>query len=667
MDKHERPYHCYEASTWISTNGLIIITKPAMKSWEDSHTRTVYCATSAKSTYSDDLLHHERKVRGKNSIRLEVDGGKPEVAKTSLHNMSALFEGHEYLAVLGDHSRDTSMISDSASPIHISLIRETMVSASGSPPKEASRILLTCEELGIALIGRYNRIGTLTRQVRQRDGKFKDSFRAIKAQGEREDDLNERIETTLLLGKELAFPGTVESQDPVREDVPTAIKARQPASTYFWVVVDDKMLKFIIESPRVLGPGGVLMGGTVPVKHCRGRADREISELHALARSSLDDKRILIQRLKALGDNIAVTGNRTNDVPAKATTDNASSTAIAGIEAIKEASTDSPIDINFLVWGRAVNAAVKSCHQFQAIVSTIVGLARVSAAVCSDPTSVLTAMLLSVNLTMDVFAALALAARSHKANNLIRTSNRKARAVSPSAETKEEVFTSRQRSTTQSTRIRLAASLRRSLKQPLLAAVILVPLLPTTAAQDTNGRPRTAGGGGTFDVFLKAAIGICILALSACFKVASPLFGILMAALAVAWPPVRNDPRTSPQVLCAVFGLWGFSTIVYGFTQFYKNHMGQLYLLTTLVLTVALVVLFSQVWHDGIPGIITCFPPMSIFAVSNIPTLLMMGESLILHIGSAILAIARLSHTRTEQDIDLELDRPPRSSLRRTT
>lgn len=90
---------------------------------------------------------------------------------------------------------------------------------------------------------------------------------------------------------------------------------------------------------------------------------------------------------------------------------------ISGTEVAKEASAIILMDDNFssiveaLLWGRAVNDAVKKFLQFQVTVNiTAVMLTFVSAVASSDQSSVLTAVqLLWVNLIMDTFAALALA------------------------------------------------------------------------------------------------------------------------------------------------------------------------------------------------------------------------------------------------------------------
>ena len=145
--------------------------------------------------------------------------------------------------------------------------------------------------------------------------------------------------------------------------------------------------------------------------------DTILPRLRVLARSSPDDKRILVGRLKHLGETVAVTGDGTNDGPALKMADVGFSMGIAGTEVAKEASSIILLDDNFsstitaLMWGRAVNDAVKKFLQFQITVNiTAVVLTFVSAVSSESNHSVLTAVqLLWVNLIMDTLAALALA------------------------------------------------------------------------------------------------------------------------------------------------------------------------------------------------------------------------------------------------------------------
>jgi Ca2+-transporting ATPase len=217
----------------------------------------------------------------------------------------------------------------------------------------------------------------------------------------------------------MSFLAVVGIQDPLRPSVREAVKDCQHAGVYVRMVTGDNVLtaKAIAEDCGILVPGGVVMEGPTFRKLSKRDMDAVIPKLCVLARSSPEDKRRLVKRLKELGETVAVTGDGTNDAPALKTADVGFSMGIAGTEVAKEASAIILMDDNFasivkaLLWGRAVNDAVKKFLQFQITVNiTAVILTFVSAVSSDDQTSVLTAVqLLWVNLIMDTFAALALA------------------------------------------------------------------------------------------------------------------------------------------------------------------------------------------------------------------------------------------------------------------
>jgi len=94
-----------------------------------------------------------------------------------------------------------------------------------------------------------------------------------------------------------------------------------------------------------------------------------VPKLEILARSSPDDKRLLVEHLKSLGEIVAVTGDGTNDGPALRTADVGFSMGRAGTEVAKEASSIVLMDDDFgsivlaILWGRCVNDAVKKFLQ----------------------------------------------------------------------------------------------------------------------------------------------------------------------------------------------------------------------------------------------------------------------------------------------------------------
>ncbi|KAM5350407.1 hypothetical protein ACJ41O_006912 [Fusarium nematophilum] len=217
---------------------------------------------------------------------------------------------------------------------------------------------------------------------------------------------------------DLVFLGVVGIQDPVRPGVPEAVrKAKRAGVVVRMVTGDNARTAQAIATECGIYTDGVVMEGPDFRRLSEAEMDAVLPRLQVLARSSPEDKRILVSRLKALGETVAVTGDGTNDAPALKAADVGFSMGISGTEVAKEASAIILMDDNFtsivtaLKWGRAVNDAVQKFLQFQITVNiTAVILAFVTAVYDDNMQSVLKAVqLLWVNLIMDTFAALALA------------------------------------------------------------------------------------------------------------------------------------------------------------------------------------------------------------------------------------------------------------------
>ena len=219
--------------------------------------------------------------------------------------------------------------------------------------------------------------------------------------------------------QQMTLLGVVGIEDPLRDGVSKAVERCQDAGIKVRMVTGDNVMtaRAIATQCGVLTQGGLVMEGPKFRQLSDEEMDETLPHLEVLARSSPDDKRILVQRLKHLGETVAVTGDGTNDGPALKLADIGFSMGIAGTEVAKEASAIILMDDNFssivkaIMWGRSVNDAVAKFLQFQITVNiTAVVLAFVSAVASPNLHSVLSAVqLLWVNLIMDTFAALALA------------------------------------------------------------------------------------------------------------------------------------------------------------------------------------------------------------------------------------------------------------------
>lgn len=106
------------------------------------------------------------------------------------------------------------------------------------------------------------------------------------------------------------------------------------------------------------------MEGPAFRKLSEDEVDAVVPRLQVLARSSPEDKRILVTHLKRLGEIVAVTGDGTNDGPALKSADVGFAMGLSGTEVAREASSIILLDDNFksivtaVSWGRSVNDAV---------------------------------------------------------------------------------------------------------------------------------------------------------------------------------------------------------------------------------------------------------------------------------------------------------------------
>jgi Ca2+-transporting ATPase len=171
--------------------------------------------------------------------------------------------------------------------------------------------------------------------------------------------------------KDMIFLGVVGIQDPLRPGVEKAVRDCQMAGVFVRMVTGDNIMtaKAIATECGIFTSGGIAMEGPVFRRLSSKQLTQVIPRLQVLARSSPDDKKLLVGHLKKLGETVAVTGDGTNDAPALKTADVGFSMGIAGTEVAKEASAIILMDDNFasivkaISWGRTVNDAVKKFLQ----------------------------------------------------------------------------------------------------------------------------------------------------------------------------------------------------------------------------------------------------------------------------------------------------------------
>jgi len=231
--------------------------------------------------------------------------------------------------------------------------------------------------------------------------------------------------------KDLIFLGMVGIKDPIRPEVPTAVGNCLAAGIRVRMVTGDN----ITTATAIAKECGIVTSDKDKIiegPRFREMTDEErvklVPDLRVMARSSPNDKLILVNTLKKLGHVVAVTGDGTNDAPALKSANVGFAMGIAGTEVSKEASDIILMDDNFtsivkaVSWGRNVFDSIRKFLQFQLTVNIVaVALAFFGAIFNEHGESLLTPVqMLWVNLIMDTMAALALATDDPKPELLKR-------------------------------------------------------------------------------------------------------------------------------------------------------------------------------------------------------------------------------------------------------
>ncbi|KAF0700241.1 Aste57867_9196 [Aphanomyces stellatus] len=235
---------------------------------------------------------------------------------------------------------------------------------------------------------------------------------------------------------ELTCVCIVAIEDPVREEVPGAIRQCNKAGIVVRMVTGDNIAtaKSIALKCGILTPGdkSLVMEGSVFRKRVydadgnflQAEFDKIWPKLRVLARSSPKDKHTLVSGLiqsdvKAYGPQVvAVTGDGTNDAPALKKADVGFAMGICGTAVAKDASDIILMDDNFksivnaVKWGRNVYDSISKFLQFQLTVNLVAITIAIVGAVFLEESPLTAVQLLWVNLIMDTFASLALATDS---------------------------------------------------------------------------------------------------------------------------------------------------------------------------------------------------------------------------------------------------------------
>ena len=216
---------------------------------------------------------------------------------------------------------------------------------------------------------------------------------------------------------DLVMIGVAALEDPLRDEVPDAIKQCHTAGVTVRMVTGDNIetAKAIASRCGILTEEGICLSGNEFRKMPETDLIQILPKLQVLARSTPRDKFRLVRILKQCGEVVAVTGDGTNDALALNTADVGLSMGMTGTEIAKEASDIVILDDNFrsimraMMWGRCVFDNVRRFLQFQLTVNVSALIISFLGAIIFETSPLKPVQLLWVNLIMDSFGALALA------------------------------------------------------------------------------------------------------------------------------------------------------------------------------------------------------------------------------------------------------------------
>lgn len=215
------------------------------------------------------------------------------------------------------------------------------------------------------------------------------------------------------------FLGIVGIADPVRQEVPTAVKECINAGIQVKIVTGDTPAT-ACEIGRQTGiwtdsdSERNLITGPEIEKLSDSQLDHIVKQLKIIARARPMDKSRLVRSLQRQGEVVAVTGDGTNDAPAL----KAAHVGLSmgdGTSVAKEASDITIVDNSFrsigraVMWGRSLYQNIQRFILFQLTVNVAACLTVVAGAFMGTQSPLTVTQMLWVNLIMDTFAAMALA------------------------------------------------------------------------------------------------------------------------------------------------------------------------------------------------------------------------------------------------------------------
>ncbi len=233
-------------------------------------------------------------------------------------------------------------------------------------------------------------------------------------------DGDKTIENSKVVAENLTFLGIVAISDPVRADVPDAVREVIDAGIKVKIVTGDTP-GTAKEIGRQIGlwndatdSDRNIITGTDFAELTDTQLKERVGDMKIIARARPMDKKRLVEALQANNEVVAVTGDGTNDAPALKTAHVGLSMG-DGTSVAKEASDITIIDNSFssigraVMWGRSLFQNIQRFILFQMTVNVAACFIVLFGAFMGMQSPLTVTQMLWVNLIMDTFAAMALA------------------------------------------------------------------------------------------------------------------------------------------------------------------------------------------------------------------------------------------------------------------
>jgi len=335
-------------------------------------------------------------------VWLDGQGIEYETARASFRREDQLsFDtGRKFMATLGTSSLDgvRRLHVKGAPEIVIErcnkvFLQNRIQPLSDSLRKEIVEQLRQCQQIGLRALGFA----------------FRDDLEGLSGGGTLEEGAHD-----------LVWIRFVAIEDPIRQDVPAAVQACHLAGIDVKIVTGDHP-----ETAKEIGRQiGVIDSASMATGHLSGMdferlseedAEKRVDEIKVLSRSRPANKKQFVEMLRKKGHVVAVTGDGVNDCPALSHADVGLAMG-SGTDAAKEVSqivllNDSFATIRLAVmWGRSLYQNIQRFILFQLTVNVAALTVALLGPFLGIKFPLTVVQMLWVNLIMDTFAALALAA-----------------------------------------------------------------------------------------------------------------------------------------------------------------------------------------------------------------------------------------------------------------